>query len=295
LIDALVAGATLHALLALYLYFFTNQSITAEGVYRALGPVYGSPNNLSLFLDRVWPLLLAIVLFPGQTVISLRRWLYGIGLVPISLTIYLTFSKGALLVGLPTTVVVMAVLYALRHPQHRRRIIAIAGGCLTLLVLALIPLSQTQRFRTTLDFSQGSTGFFRLKLWEASLNMLRDHWPLGVGLDNFLYQYRTRYILPEAWAEPNLSHPHNLLLDFGTRIGIGGIIWLLWAQAAFWQKAWRLYQKIPSSLVLGLMGSMIVFLTHGLVDNSFFLVDLAFIFFLIVGIVQTLRVNPNST
>jgi O-antigen ligase len=114
-------------------------------------------------------------------------------------------------------------------------------------------------------------------------------------LDNFLYQYRTRYILPEAWAEPNLSHPHNFILDFGTRIGIGGIAWLVWAQIAFWLNAWNLYRKIPASLVLGLMGSMVVFLTHGLVDNSFFLVDLAFVFFLTMGVVQTLSVNTNSS
>jgi hypothetical protein len=31
---------------------------------------------------------------------------------------------------------------------------------------------------------------------------------------------------------------------------------------------------------------MVVFLSHGLVDNSYFLVDLAFAFFLIVGLIQ---------
>jgi O-antigen ligase len=136
------------------------------------------------------------------------------------------------------------------------------------------------------DLSQGSTGFFRLKLWQASLAMLRDHWPLGVGLDNFLYAYRTRYILPEAWQEPDLSHPHNLLLDFGTRLGLGGIVLLIWLQVAFWRRAWRLYQTSASPLILGLMGSMAIFLSHGLVDNSYFLVDLAFVFFLTMGLVQ---------
>jgi O-antigen ligase len=118
--------------------------------------------------------------------------------------------------------------------------------------------------------------------------MLRDHWPLGVGLDNFLYQYRTHYILPEAWQEPNLSHPHNLILDFGTRLGIGGIAILLWLQLAFWRAALRLYQKSPNPLILGLIGSMAVILAHGLVDHAYFLVDLAFVFFLIVGIIQRL-------
>jgi O-antigen ligase len=238
-------------------------------------------------LDRAWPLLLAVALFPGEAS-KTRRWLYGAGLGLVSLTLLLTFSKGALLLGLPAAVIVMSVFYALRNPQQRRRIIMIAAACLALFALALAPLSQTQRFRTAFSVEQGSTGFFRLKLWEASFNMLRDHWPLGVGPDNFLYQYRTRYILPEAWQEPNLSHPHNLVLDFGTRVGLGGIIWLGWAQLIFWRNAWRLYKQAPASLVLGLIGSMAVFLSHGLVDHSFFLVDLAFIFFLTAGIIQKL-------
>jgi O-antigen ligase len=204
--------------------------------------------------------------------------------------------------GLPASALGMALIYVQCSRTERRHwrpvLIATCGG-LAILALALIPLSQTERFRTTFDLTPGSTGFFRLKLWQAALNMLRDHWPLGVGLDNFLYQYRTRYILPEAWQEPNLSHPHNLLLDFGTRLGIGGIALLLWLQVAFWRNAWRLFQKSPGPLTLGLMGSMLVFLAHGLVDNSYFLVDLAFAFFLIVGIVQRLaeeaKYYPHSS
>jgi hypothetical protein len=320
LVDAFVAGAALQALIALYLYFFTGQSITAEGVRRALGLAYGSPNNLSLFLDRAWPVLLAVTFWswrsrvvPGNSgelkgaqgnlnlppvptssyefPLGLRRWLYGAGLLIVSVALYLTFSKGALLLGLPVGMLAMTLFYAGRSQAGRqqwRPVLLAAAGGLAVLALALIPLSQTERFRTTLDFNQGSTGFFRLKLWQASLAMLRDHWPLGVGLDNFLYQYRTHYILPEAWQEPNLSHPHNLILDFGTRLGVGGIGLLLWLQVAFWRNAWRLYQKAPGPLILGLMGSMVVFLAHGLVDNSYFLVDLAFAFFLSVGIVQRL-------
>ncbi|MBI1877299.1 MAG: O-antigen ligase family protein, partial [Chloroflexi bacterium] len=333
--DAFIAGAVLQALIALYLYFFTGQSITAEGVRRALGLAYGSPNNLSLFLDRAWPILLAVTVWPGRSRVAnsvvnptsgnlrelngtqgnsslpsvpsssyefpfgFRRWLYGVGLLIVSVALYLTFSKGALLLGLPAGAGAMALFYVRRSPAGRRHwrpvLLATLGG-LAVLALALIPLSQTERFRTVFDFNQGSTGFFRLKLWQASLAMLAEHWPLGVGLDNFLYQYRIRYILPEAWQEPNLSHPHNLILDFGTRLGIGGIVLLVWLQVAFWRNAWRLYQTSPGPLILGLMGSMIVFLAHGLVDNSYFLVDLAFTFFLTVGIVQGLAdtIDPKS-
>jgi O-antigen ligase len=292
LVHAFLAGAALQAVIALYLYFFTDQSITAEGVRRALGWAYGSPNNLALFLDRAWPILLALTLWPG--IATRQRWLYGAGLVVVSLALFLTFSKGALFLGLPAGLLLMGwLLLASRKllGWPWPRLALIASAALVVLAVALVPLSQTERFRTTFDFNQGSTGFFRVKLWQASLSMLREHWLLGVGLDNFLYQYRTRYILPEAWQEPNLSHPHNLILDFGTRLGLGGIIILLWLQIAFWRSALRLYYRSPHPLVLGLLGSMAVFLAHGLVDNSYFLVDLAFVFFLTLGMIQEMVEN----
>jgi O-antigen ligase len=132
--------------------------------------------------------------------------------------------------------------------------------------------------------------------------MLWDHPWLGVGLDNFLYQYRTRYVLPDAWQEPDLSHPHNLVLDFGTRLGLGGIAVLLWVQVAFWQVALSLYRRLPQgrerALILGLMASMVATLAHGLIDNSFFLVDLAFIFFLTLGVVgstaEEVSIQPTA-
>jgi O-antigen ligase len=287
LIDAFVAGAMVQAAIALYLYFFTNRSIDAEGVHRALGLGYGSPNNLALMLGRAWPILLAVSLLDKGS--TWRRGVYGIGLLLVSLALYLTFSKGALLLGLPAAILAITLLYGLRGGGRQwRRVLILTASGLLIVALALIPFSQTERFQTTFDFGNGRTGFFRLKLWEASWAMLGDHWLLGVGLDNFLYLYRTRYILPEAWQEPNLSHPHNLFLDFGLHLGIGGLAILFWLQVAFWQRAWRLFRRQAEPLILGLMGSMVIFLSHGLVDNSYFLVDLAFTFCLTIGIVQRL-------
>ena len=286
LVDVFVMGATLQAVSALYFYFFTDQTIDAEGVRRALGLVGGSPNNLALILDRAWPILLAVaVLSPA----SLRRWLYGAALIPITLALYLTFSKGALFVGLPLGHIAMTLLYGLRHRGRAwRRVLVAMTAAFGVFALALIPFSQTERFRTAFDFSDGSTGFFRIKLWQSSWAMLQDHGLIGIGLDNFLYQYRTRYILPEAWQEPDLNHPHNIILDFGTRLGLGGIVVLLGLQFAFWSNSWRLFKQHADALTLGFMGSMVVFLGHGLVDLSYFLVDLAFAFFLIIGITQRL-------
>ena len=156
-------------------------------------------------------------------------------------------------------------------------------GVLALLGVALLPVVSTERFRSLLDLTSG-TSFIRTQIWQSAIAMIREHLWFGVGLDNFLYQYRTRYILPTAFAEVGLSHPHNLLLDVWTRLGLLGVGWLSALLVVFWRIAIRLYRAQPDgdtrALTLGLMASMLAALAHGLIDNSFFLVDLAFVLML---------------
>jgi O-antigen ligase len=216
--------------------------------------------------------------------------LYALALLPSLAALALTFSRGALLLGLPAAILFIGIVRGGRALWAALAALLAAGG-------GLVPLLGTDRFRSLLDVGSG-TGFFRLRLWQSAWAMLWDHPWLGVGPDNFLYQYRTRYILPDAWQEPNLSHPHNILLDFGTRLGVGGIFVLLWLQFAFWQVAWRLYHRQAEGearlLTLGLMASMAAALAHGFVDNAFFLVDLAFIFFLTLGVIGRLAESYNT-
>jgi O-antigen ligase len=280
IVDAWLLGATLMALYAIYQVYFTGQTISAEGVQRALG-IYGSPNNLALLLDRAVPILVAVAAFGGP---HRRQILYGLALIPAAVALHFTYSRGALLLGIPAALLFIGL-------ARGKRAFAAMVGVLIVLGTTLVPQFSTDRFRTLADTSEG-TGFFRLRLWQSAWAMLGDHPWLGVGLDNFLYQYRTHYILPDAWEEPNLSHPHNILLDFATRLGVGGLIVLAWLQVAFWLTAWPLYRRLPQAadkaLILGLMGSMVATLAHGLVDQSFFLVDLAFIFALALGGVRRL-------
>jgi O-antigen ligase len=280
-VDAFVLGAVVVSCLALYQYLFTSEVIVAEGVRRARA-LYASPNNLSLFLDRALPVLLAVSLFAGD---RRRRVAYALGMLPVAAALYLTFSKGAWLLGLPAALLFVGLL------RGRRWLWAMAGAVVAEL-LALLPVLGTSRLRSLLDTGSGST-FFRLNLWQSAWAMVRDHPLFGVGLDNFLYQYRTRYILPDAWAEPDLSHPHNVILDYWTRLGLGGVVALFWLQVAFWRRSLRLYHRLPDgdgrALLLGLMAAMVAALAHGLIDNSYFLVDLAFVFFMTLGLVAQLE------
>ena len=64
---------------------------------------------------------------------------------------------------------------------------------------------------------------------------------------------------------------------------------LLWLQVRFWRLARRAYHFGSGDLrpiAAALMGSMLAFLIHGLIDNSYFLIDLAFIFWMTVALLE---------
>ncbi|MBI2845476.1 MAG: O-antigen ligase family protein [Chloroflexi bacterium] len=278
LVQAVLVSAVLLSLIGLFQYFFTDQVITAEGV-RRIHAFYGSPNNLALFLGRALPLALAFLIFGAE---SKKRWSYLLSAVAIGLALFLTYSRGALFLGVPASVLFLAWFKG-------RRTFVVALGVMFLALLLLVPLTGTERFASLLDLESG-TGFLRLQLWESTLDMIRDHPLFGVGLDNFLYQY-PRYIKPGAWPEPDLSHPHNFLLHWWVSLGIAGVVTFLWMVIGFFRSGFRLLQSHALTesqwvIVIGLMASMVAGLAHGLVDQSYFLVDLAFLFFLSLGIVR---------
>lgn len=289
LVDALVLGATLVSLYGLYQWLFTGDIIAAEGVRRIRG-VYASPNNLALFLGRVVPVIMAFAVpLLGLTdgagrAHGRRAGLYALALLPVGLALFLTFSRGAWLLGVPAAL----LFIAWRCPGRPRRAILVG---LVVALLALLPFADTERVRSIVSLNEG-TWSVRVSLWRSTLAMLRDdfNWLKGVGLDNFLYLY-PQYIRPEAWREPNLSHPHNILLHYWVALGLLGVVVLIWQQVAFWRaaaRAWRHRTPVTASFVLGLSASMVGFVVHGLIDNSYFLVDLAFVFMLSVALVATL-------
>lgn len=281
LADALLVAGLAVCAVGLYQYTFGADVIVAEGVRRMRG-VYASPNNLSLMLGRVIALALA-VLWIGR---GRRRWLYGLALIPLLLSLFLTYSRGGWLLSLPAALLAIGLM-------RGRRATLLALAAVALVGVLLLPVLGSERILSLFDFEQGTT-FYRLKLWQAAVAMVRDHALTGVGLDNFLYRY-PEYMLPEAWQEPGLSHPHNIILDYWTRLGIGGVAILVWLQLGFFKLALRLYRGLPEgngrAIILGLIAGMAATLAHGLIDNAYFLVDLAFIFFLGVGMVRAMSVR----
>ncbi|HEX7101500.1 MAG TPA: O-antigen ligase family protein [Nitrolancea sp.] len=185
----------------------------------------------------------------------------------------LTFSRGAVLAA---GFIIICMLFV----GQRRRLAALAGGAGVLLGGAL---AVTASARIDNLFSGGS-GSLRIDLWSSAIEMIRDHPIFGIGLDQFLYVYAPRYVKPEAWSERFTSHPHDIILDSWLSLGIMGLVLALAFVGVLVAASIRLARK-RSVLGLAAAGAMFAGILHGLVDNGYFLPDLALIFWFLTAII----------
>ena len=267
LVAALAAGGAIAGLTAVFDPLLDR--VIIAGVPRLRG-IFDSPNNLAFTLERTLPLLLGIFLAAGNP--RLRR-VAGTTAIAIGVLLISTFSRGAWLASVSGLILMGTPLW--RRLSGIRQAL-VAGG-------VLIPVAVFLGFigaeRISVLFRAGDrSGVSRVWLWDSSIQMIRDFPLFGLGPDNFLYHYPA-YLRPEAWREPNMSHPHNLFLDGWLSVGVFGVLALLAALGAFFYLIRRMYAagyRTPSrTVILGSAAAMTAAALHGLVDNSYFLPELA--------------------
>ena len=283
---SLVLAALCVCGIGLYLYIQGEAVITAEQGARRLASVYGSPNNVALLIGRIVPFVLA-----GFLIIKSSRPYLAAALALMLITILLTQSAGALIFGLPAGVFAVLILF-----YGRKALGLVLGLSLAGMAGVFAATQVSARFARLIDFTEG-TNFIRLRVWESAINIIRDNPITGIGLDQFLYLYRSRYIRPDAIWDSDLSHPHNFILDFWLRLGLAGIALFVWLQLQFWRISYGIYRKAVDpadrTLLLGSMGCMASLLAHGLVDNSIFVNDLVYVFMFVLAI-PAILMKPHA-
>jgi O-antigen ligase len=275
-------------------------SIRGASYKRVPGP-YSSPDNFGLLLDRSLPMAIAFVLAPLGALTAMfarlsdrhkgaparavwpaaitRAFFAGCVLI-MGIALLLTFVLGA---WLGSAIAVVAMLLIAFRPGWW------VAGALAVVIVAAVVLGSGK--------SHSVTAGNRVAIWRSAIHMIRDHPILGIGLDNFQHYYAPThgdgvgpnakdpsgqcrhglgYMEQVANSEPCLSHPHNEILDFWLSTGTLGLLAFAWLQIVFWRIVWRNGTTLASMPVLfGAAGAMAATLLHGLVDNSYFLVDLS--------------------
>ena len=126
--------------------------------------------------------------------------------------------------------------------------------------------------------------------------MAGDNLWLGVGPDNFLYRLPD-YLDPQMWREPNLSHPHNLLLDAWLSIGVAGVAalaLLLTRSVSVIARGLNARGGVLFWADAGILAAMAAGVAHGLLDNFYFRPELAAFFWLFVAYSFAVERDPQG-
>lgn len=260
---------------AMYQVLIANEGVAAGDLRRATS-LYTHPNNLGLYLERVALLTLAIGIvnpswYPAWIIAAIQLAALG-----------LTFSRGAFL-GLAAGV---ALLLILRRSYRWLVLLGAAGASLAIIAWLLFP-------DRIADVGGSGAEPTRFGIWRASWEMVKAHPLFGVGPDQFLYQYARRFLEPAGWPERYTSHPHNMVLDAWLRLGVLGLATFATLAAAmlWWVMRWvrPIRQDIWS---LGAVAALVAAGVHGMVDQAFFLADLATFTWLFVILLVTVPTGP---
>ncbi|MDP2954674.1 MAG: O-antigen ligase family protein, partial [Chloroflexota bacterium] len=152
--------------------------------------------------------------------------------------------------------------------------LAIPLGCAALAIaakqLGALPLANILLVTQSVGSWQG-----REEVWSRAIYMMQDFPYTGVGMGTFNRVANIMYPFFLAGPEAQIPHAHNLFLQVGVDLGYPGLIAYLAMVLVCIALAWRSYglsrkrnETSMAALAVGLLGSFVALVVHGLTDAA---------------------------
>lgn len=287
--------------------FIVVSAVALYGLYQflfQLGPIYnivdghhvratgffGQPNPFGAFSEETFPLAVALLTLGPR---YLRRgWLVAATTLT-ALGAVESYSRGSWVAD-AAAVFFMLVLILITKPQLAKQFAWYSIGIPILMFVTIFLLGKTnlthhavsspvhkntaERLRSTVTAVIHPQGHFdtnqRLLIWKSAIQAIRQHPLLGVGLGNF-HLFIQHHPPKGLAAVPPMAH--NLYLEWGADLGVGGIIAALWLEWSWIRHAVSLVRQKTTAMpeywyaaLVGAFGSVVAFIVHNWVD---FLID----------------------
>lgn len=239
----------------------------ADKDYFRVIATFPDPHMLAFFLNMVLPF--ALMGFASQPA---KRWFYGLASLSIFIASILTFSRGGYLGLVFALTVGIASYFKSSLRKSNKGFLLVLLFVFSLILMTNNPIKN--RFASSFDKNDGSNQG-RMVIWKQTWDIIGKN-PQGLGIGNYALA-----VLPTAtYRDP--IYAHNIYLDIAAEIGILGLLcWLGLAAAAFW-RFWQKRQAQPLAFA-GLL-SLVVFASHGLVENPLFSIHVLVLFMLILAL-----------
>ncbi len=323
LLLALLATAFVVALIGFAQYFVLKDLFTSVPTLDASDRVhamYGSANSIGLLFDYTLPIGFALMLTKIRKNSTLESWWFRVILlaayVPLLFVLYESQSRGA------WVAIAVALLFVVALSIPNRKVLLVGGLALIVVVAVFALLFHTRIINFIVEDHTSASGIStvtkRLYLWQVALNMIHDSPWFGYGMDNWLchYSLNTLCLTPHLYhywgsvpgaynalhSEPDLSHPHNILLHIWVSMGVFGLLAFISILLLFYWLFARILASLSAGtaqnrtrwMTLGIGAAMLAALIQGMVDSSFLEQDLAFCFWMLVAALLVLRVLSGT-
>lgn len=238
-----------------------------------------NPNQLAGALVLYLPVVLALALNYARERRPVPAAILIVAVLAGTATLIITHSRAGW-VGFGASLTALAVLWALVGSGKRVRVIVLGLACAALVgglvagILLLPPIpaggasdavAGSQMGEVVQQLSLES----RVEIWSRALYALQDFPFTGVGLGTFRRVVNLLYPLFLTPPDTDIGHAHNVFLQAGVDLGLGGLVaylaLVIIAGAISWQVA-RETGGFLRLVALGLVAALIGYHVYGMAD-----------------------------
>jgi len=241
------------------------------------GGTLGHPNHLAFFLVLLAPVLLGAAL----SEIRLRRAFF-IGVFLAGIPMILSLSKGSWIgFGVALLIIYFYFFKSAKVKSPGRFVLVLLFSLLPFLIFLPLVINRFANITPT-------TVQTRILLARISIELLKKHALIGIGLGNFM-KFLAQYAITREFM---LNPVHNEFLRIGSETGVLGLSFFLLFYASILRRAMGLANSsIPlvRAIAIGTIGSLVAFFIHSQVDVVFYTnVQVHLLFWSLCGMVSGL-------
>ena len=270
------AMIAVESLVAFYQYYLSG--------YRLRG--YGFTNS-ALVLGGLLTLAIPVALvicFDG-TFPKWLRYVTGVYLVPLLAGLIGNQSRSVWILMVFSSILIGA-RYIKKSWKLVIPIMLLLGG---IVVYAYSDPVLLKRFLSSTNTTTDVSNLGRIYVWKSSLNMIKDHFFLGVGPDQFTEIYRNIYIFPEE--KQRLVNAHNNFLQVFAETGVIGIVgFVFWIFGSIFYGVRVFFKRQYSPYMLIVILSFLFFhVFFGLIEYTLVITSRMLYFWVLIAVMLQLE------